>query len=377
MDAPEIAGQLAGGGTLAILDIIVFGTMLFLVSRAWLAAAPVFGRQAARAVLLYGLPALVLLCFSGHWIVGPWWGPRAEAFQLTALTLDIPLLLFWVICLAARAIRRALRRGPKMAERGEPRRWERVAFGAVTVALCLLAWCAQWYLYVDEAGVLARQTKQVGQTVTHLEVVANKPEEFAKEDRQLGAKIHIVQEILPESMDVHGFMEAYEAVPPLFGLAIERWSAKEAATVPLQRADITLRLTGPVPRLPELAAKTSRLARLVEWRLVDSAATAEATVVLSIYALPRGLGDVAVDSCGAPTSRVWLWPYTARLAGRRGELAGVCARLARLRPVREQVDAFMAARAYLDRVIKTIVKLRPVAEERARPSSPETNLGGM
>jgi hypothetical protein len=80
--------------------------------------------------------------------------------------------------------------------------------------------------------------------------------------------------------------------------------------------------------------------RLVDWRMAGAdERTVRAQVV--IYALPEDRQAPVADACRTRArSELFLWPYRGRVRALHAERAKVCAELARLAPMRTQVDAF-------------------------------------
>ena len=197
-----------------------------------------------------------------------------------------------------------------------------------------------------------------------LEVIQRKDEEFTREVASLAGKMEALRRILPEALDVPSFMGRYAQLAGEHGVSIAGHQASELVDMPLQRAVIRLDLRGSPPAIDALRAGTFRAARLAHWK--DGPPLAEgAEVELTVFARPPSGREPARRTCGLPASRVWLWPWTSRLAEPRREVERLCVEIGRHAELSRRLDALQVARDEFQELVAIIEKLK--AEQAAAP----------
>jgi hypothetical protein len=140
-------------------------------------------------------------------------------------------------------------------------------------------------------------------------------------------------------------------------------SAGEVGDV-LQEHVVVAALEGDMERLRDFAERVRRAARLTRWHRL-SVRDGTASVRLSIYSAPDRPSAGPGDACAHPRSKVWLWPYTARVGHARSEVDRLCAELGRHHATRVQVDDFRAKKSRLEDLVNAIERIRdrsPVPE---------------
>jgi hypothetical protein len=230
----------------------------------------------------------------------------------------------------------------------------RLAAGAAcAVAIGLGLWALQAAQASEERRAAVAESERLRKMVTALEVIGRKADEFGREVQQLAEKQAMLDMILPPTLGVSAFLEEFRASARTLGVTVGDSPYQEDVSKALQRADIVPVFSGPPEAVEALRLRTHRMRRLVDWRVGS-----RGSILLTVYAFP-GPGAVAPPECRLPQSRVWLWPYSVRVAGARAEWAGLCARVEELRDIRARVDAFEAARNRFQAVVTEIEKLRP------------------
>ncbi len=84
----------------------------------------------------------------------------------------------------------------------------------------------------------------------------------------------------------------------------------------------------------------------------------KARIQLTVYSSPDKTAKAHGDACAHPSSDVWLWPYSVKVAGARAQVDRVCAAIKRLSVIQGQVDEYQAARAQLEGLLEGIKAVR-------------------
>ena len=125
----------------------------------------------------------------------------------------------------------------------------------------------------------------------------------------------------------------------------------------LREHELTLVLDGSLERLRELVERTRKMSRLLSWQRIRVRA-GRATAIVSSYSARETETAPGGDPCVHPRSKVWLWPYTAKLHVARAEVDQLCAELARHDATRAEVDDFQSKRKRLGELVQAIEKVR-------------------
>jgi hypothetical protein len=219
----------------------------------------------------------------------------------------------------------------------------------------------QHALYLEDVDALQRRIDVLKKEERALRVVAGKGEELARGLAELREKIGVVEKILPQSLGLPEFRQAYEPVCNQQGFVITFWQDREERGADVLKGKITVGLGGPPENVPALAARTRRMARLVDWEDLGGDGR---VARLTVYAMPRKTAPPA-PPCMARSSQVRLWPYTRWVRAKEDELASVCSELAALAGAKAQADEYHALKSHLLEAVAAIEKLRP----EGRPAS--------
>jgi hypothetical protein len=353
-----LAVRLADATPRVFLDVVVPGLMLVFLSGLWTMAAPGLGRRLGRRVLAIGPPLLLVASVVGHVTAPARALDLSEGVDFTAFVLCLPLGVVCSCWLLLRLARRVLGRVRAVPARASTRgvEWFRVV--AVTLPVLGLIALLQWDLGRDEATALSLRAGALRATIRALEATEARAAEFSREREELAARVEALHRIVPRSPELEELVSRMRERATECGIEIVEWSgtADDGQDV-LQGHQVTLVLSGDLRRVKELVQRGEKLARLVVWQKVrvrDDTATAS-LVAYSAHDQPVAPSR---DVCAHPASRVWLWPYTAKLRVARAEVDELCADRTRHAATQAQVDAFSATRARVRELIAAIEKVR-------------------
>lgn len=225
---------------------------------------------------------------------------------------------------------------------------------ALAIAAVILAFEAMQSAH--DVRVAQEELAAVRREAAALEVTERKEAEFEREFELLLQKQAILDRIMPPTLGTEEFLVRYRAVVQEHGVALDDVQLHEDKSDTVHRADFMLTLSGPPQAIAALREHTHRLPRLTTWSPL--APGPPIRVRLSVYAYPP-TPPFGSRPCRPPEDRVWLWPFSARMAVVRSEWAGLCATLDRLRPIQVRVDAFQTARGRFEAIVTAIEALRP------------------
>jgi Tfp pilus assembly protein PilO len=372
--SPGIPERLADATPWVTIDVLVVGLAFFLLSRVFGLVAPRLARTLTRRGLGLGLPLLLLVSVVGHVAEPEAALALSDGVGFTAFVLCFLLSGAWLAALLYRLVRRLLTRAAPARERSLTRgaEWRRVA--AVTAPVAMVVALVQWDAARDEVKAIERRAQDLRTVIRALEATEKKSEEFARERERLEEKLDVLYAITPRSPELAPLVSQLEARAAEYGMSVLDWSSATGQTRDvLQEHRLTLVLEGSLERLSELVERTGRMSRLLSWQRIGVRA-GRATATLSSYSVRETEAAPGRDSCVHPRSKVWLWPYTAKVRAARAEVDGLCAERARHDATRAQVDDFQSGRKRLEELVQAIEKVRqewrvpPIVVERAPPA---------
>jgi Tfp pilus assembly protein PilO len=375
--SPGIGVRLADATPWIVLDVLVPGLALLLLSRVWVMVAPGLGRRLGRRALVFGLPLLLVASVAGHVAAPEAALALSDGIDFTAFVLCLPLGAVWLGALLYRLARWLLGRRVAAPPRELTRAAEWLRLGAVMLPVAMAVGLVQWDAARDEVKATQRRALELRTTIRALEATERKADEFARERRLLAEKLEVLHEITPRSPEIAELVSRLQAQAGAYQLQILEWSstAGEPGAVLLEH-EITLVVVGELERVKDFVLRTGKLSRLLTWQRITVRAR-RATARVSSYSAPERETAPPRDVCAHPRSKVWLWPYTAKVRVARAEVDSLCAERERHAETRAQVDDFQSRRARLTDLIQAIEKVRKewrvpeiVVEEGPPPEAP-------
>ena len=357
--SPGIGVRLADATPWIVLDVVVPGLALFLLSRVCVMVAPGLGRRLARPALVFGLPLLLVASVVGHVTAPEAALALSDGVDFTAFVLCFPVGAVWLGALLYRLVRWLAGRGVTAPRQELTRAAEWLRLGAVMLTVAMLVGLVQWDAARDEVKATERRARDLRTTNRALEATEQKADEFARERTLLAEKVEVLHEIAPRSPEVAELRARLEARAGEYQIRILEWSSTsgEAGDVLLEH-QVTL-----VGRRRARATqgfrveRTGKLSRLLTWQRITIRA-GRATARLSSYSAPERETAPPRDACVHRRSKVWLWPYTAKVRVARAEVDGLCAERERHAETRALVDDFQSKRERLSELVLAIEKVR-------------------
>jgi hypothetical protein len=236
--------------------------------------------------------------------------------------------------------------------------WVLLAAGAIGTGFALV----QWTVYREEMRSEAELQAALAKTISSLNVVALKLDEFKRERTRLDDQRAKVRRVMPATLDPSGFVTGLRTETARHGLAISSWTAQTSAKDRLQTATIDMKLKGRTEEVEALGRRVETMARLATWTVLEREGE-RATARVAIYALANRPAAAGPAWCGPYNGRVWMWPFRGQLERTRRAREAPCRELEFLRPVRVQVDALESDRQEL---VEMIEVAQGLADRRGR-----------
>jgi len=356
----SFGARLADATPWVILDVVELAVFVFLVSRLWVVFVPTLGRRLARYTLAIAVPLLLVASVTGHMAAPQKAAALSDGVGFTVFLVSIPIGVWWSGALVIRWTRRLLRRQESTGTPHLRRATEWLRVGVVTVPVVGLVALVQWQLCRDETKALDRRAEALRTTIKALEITEKKADEFDREWQLLAEKLELLAKMVPRSPAVEEFVTRFDTLAAEYEMKVVDWSGGDPAGPTrdvLQEYSVTVMLSGQVERLRDLAERSYKVARLVVWQRA-SVHDRNATVRLSIYAAPDRAATKRHDSCVDPLSKVWLWPYTAKLRIAHVEIDRLCSERARHAATQAKVDDFTVKKYRLEELVNAIESLR-------------------
>lgn len=356
--SPGIGVRLADATPWIVIDVVVTGLALFLLSRVWARVAPRLGGRLARWVLLPGLPLLLVTSVVGHVAAPEAALALSDGVGFTSFVLCFLLGGVWLVILLYRLVRWLAGGTTRPPERDLPPAAEWLRVAAVTLPVAMVVALVEWDAARDEVKATEQRARDLRTMVRALVATEKKADEFARERELLAEKLDVLHAITPKSPELGELVSRLEVVSGEYGVQVLEWaSAPGASGDVLTEHQVTLELGGDLARLKEFVERTGKMSRLLTWRRIRARA-GRATALLSSYSAPERDAAPRRDACVHPRSKVWLWPYTEKVRGARAPVDEACAERQRHAETRAQVEEFQARKARLESLVLAIEKVR-------------------
>ena len=205
-----------------------------------------------------------------------------------------------------------------------------VVFGIIAGVLVVSAFCAQQYVtYRSESQAVTAAIRWVDHQLRKVQALERQPGRLGQAFKGVEEKLFQQRLQVPAKLDVGGFLDHFSAMASRFDIQVKASQEESLSRDFYDQATLRLKLAGDDKDIRALLEELSTGDRLT-WYKVLQCANKECDIELSIFSIPEPeeeqepMGVFDMQACAEFNSKVWLWPFTARIQDRYEELNRLC-----------------------------------------------------